>query len=724
MSGCRAWWLVMLAVGCSSSQSPFQEKTSPPERPQLSVDPYRALMVVDASVVMDARASNESDGPWSFRWLMEQLAGSEERAPQFVEAWLRSLRTPSLNGFPLDDRKGVEVLLGTGPGAWPRTSTGALDLSRAPFRLLAITNRMDDVVRTVESVDVTNSSNGGGRLVFGFVDPATGEPGRMTVAFEYRLPPLGTPDDRKAWAQRWFDAAQQPWGEAYNQALEQLTRGFSARGVDPSGPGGTSLSQMRMNEAAFGEFWELREWHLEAGKDGTSLSLVPLPLTPDQSLNGTAALADFLLQNAEKIRSGEYVLPTHLKGGASPEVGSWAFRKQGGVDESLRHAFARQTCNGCHSSETFSAQGFFHVSPFGRIEVGSNGLDRLSPFMIETEVPRRLAVFAEILGAEPPETPVKPTPVPPRYALTPIPAGEDSTPIALDENGRVLGNSERGPWIWDGTLRMLFPQEPEAARYVAQGFNSQGDVVGYYQSTDGMKRAFLLSGGNVQNIKTLGGNFSNAKFVDAQGRIAGDATLPNGEYRSFLYEGGNARDLGTLGGHETLAFALNARGQVTGQSQQADGQRHAFFFEGGALHALGSLGGQFSRGQAVNDQGHVVGLSELVSADRKIHAFYWDGSRMKDMGSLPGLPWTSATGLNNRGVTVGNVYDKPDYTGDEYVTFAFVYQDERMWNVNELVPPSSPVLTVALGINDRGQILCTDGQSGAPKAHGFLLTPL
>ncbi|KFE69195.1 hypothetical protein [Hyalangium minutum] len=276
------WGLVLFAVGCSSPQSqpseePPPQEPPPAELPQLSVDPYRALVVVDASVVLDARASNAANGPWSFRWLMEQLAGDEARAPQFVEAWLRSLRTSSLNGFALEDRRGVEVLLGTGPGAWPRTSTGALDLSRAPFRLLAIVNRMD--------VISSASSNGEGRFVFGFVDPATGEPGRMTVAFEFRLPPLGTSDDRKAWAQRWFDAAQQPWGEAYNRALEELTRGFSARGVDPNGAGGSALSQLRMNEAAFGELWELREWQLEAGPGGTFLRLSPLPQTPDGAMH-------------------------------------------------------------------------------------------------------------------------------------------------------------------------------------------------------------------------------------------------------------------------------------------------------------------------------------------------------------------------------------------------------------------------------------------------------
>jgi len=74
-------------------------------------------------------------------------------------------------------------------------------------------------------------------------------------------------------------------------------------------------------------------------------------------------------------------------------------------------------------------------------------------------------------------------------------------------------------------------------------------------------------------------------------------------------------------------------------------------------------------------------------------------------------------------VIVGNVYDKPQYLADVYITSAFVYRDGQMWNLNELIPPSSFRLLVALGINDRGQILCTDGQSGAPKSHGFVLTP-
>jgi hypothetical protein len=79
-------------------------------------------------------------------------------------------------------------------------------------------------------------------------------------------------------------------------------------------------------------------------------------------------------------------------------------------------------------------------------------------------------------------------------------------------------------------------------------------------------------------------------------------------------------------------------------------------------------------------------------------------------------------------VVVGNVYNRPpDLTSKDYDTFGFVWTNGRIWNLHELARNAglSPgtVLRTAIAINDRGQILCTDGQSGAPRAHGFVLTP-
>src|SRR5436190_13501971 len=77
----------------------------------LDVDPWKELVIVDSSVVLDARTSNASDGAWSFRQLMERLGPGD-----LAETWLRTYRQTALNGFAVDDRKGVEDLI----ASWPR----------------------------------------------------------------------------------------------------------------------------------------------------------------------------------------------------------------------------------------------------------------------------------------------------------------------------------------------------------------------------------------------------------------------------------------------------------------------------------------------------------------------------------------------------------------------------------------------------------------------------
>jgi hypothetical protein len=327
------------------------------------VDPWKELVVVDSSVVLDGRASSAINGAWSFRQLMERLGSGD-----LTETWLRTYRQTSLNGFSLQDRRGVEELL----ASWPRRDNYYLDLAQAPFRLLAVVSRLD----------LPTSANGEARLIYGLYDPVTGAPGKMTVGFEYRLPSLGTANDRAEWARRWHALGKLPFGETYNAALQRLTDVFAQAG---------SLSQVRANEQQFGEFWQLRQWVL----DGGALRLVDTPQTPDQSLNGSARLSQFILDNAAALRAGTAVIPADLRGGAALEIGAWVFKEEPRIDEPLRHAFARQTCNGCHAQETNSMQGFFHVSPFK--PVGGNGQDRVSDFLKRDDMQRRVSRLQELL---------------------------------------------------------------------------------------------------------------------------------------------------------------------------------------------------------------------------------------------------------------------------------------------------------------------------------------
>jgi probable HAF family extracellular repeat protein len=703
--------VVFALAACGGGAPPPQPK----EGASPIVDPYKELIAVDSSVVLDARASNATDGPWSFRWTVEQLAPPRTSAARLVEDWLRSFHLVEVNGRQVDDRPAVDSLL----ASWPRTGDGSLDLARAPFRLLAIAARLD----------LDSSPHGEGRLIFGLVDPASGGPGLMTAAFEYRLPSLGSANDRQAWAARWHSLRDHGYGNDYNAALQVLTDAFARAGVDPAGVNGSALAQLRTNEAAFGSPWEQREWTL--ARDGNAARLAPTwtSKNPDQSLDGSPALAQFIVDHASQIRAGYLELPRELLAGTALETGAWRFPGDARIDEPLRHAFAIQTCNGCHAAETFSSQGFFHVNPLRPIVPGSDGRDRLSEFLRRSELRRRADHLAALLAGTATGPIGAPTDLPapledaPHYDVVQVPAPEDGAPVALD-SGRVLGNSTAGgPWIYDGSLHFLFSGDTRSA--VAQGFNSRGDVVGYF-ARGGIRRAFVFSGGVVTELGTLGGGDSAARLVNDSGFVAGDSTVAAGDHHAFVYRGA-LRDIGSLGGADTSPFAIGPTGLVTGESQLLSTvfRAHAFVWDpgSGTMADLGTLGGNYSRGQAIDAIGHVAGFSTLVPSDEKVHAFIWDGATMTDLGSLPGLPWSGITGRNKAGAMVGMIYDVPTPTATIFEIHAFVYLNGAMLDLNTLAVGSPAVLRTALGIDDAGRILCTDGQVGAPRAHGLLLTP-
>jgi probable HAF family extracellular repeat protein len=658
---------------------------APPPTQLASVDPYKELLIVDSTVVLDARATS---GVWSFGHTLEQLGGAS-----VARSWLKSFRATSINNRAVDDRPGADDLL----AAWPKSADGSLDLAKAPFRLVAVVARLD----------LLTSPHGEGRLVYGLVDPSTGKPGLMTVAFEYSLPVLGTANDRQAWAAKFHALGAIPFGAEYNAALQSLTDQFA---------NAANLAQVRSNEAAFGSPWELRQWKLTAA----GLSPDWTAASPDQSLDGSAQLSQFIVDNHDAVMNGTLALPHPMLAGTSLETGAWRFPNDSRIDEPTRHAFAMQTCNGCHATETFSSQGFFHVNPLKPLN--GDGHDRLSHFLLQSELPRRAQHLAGLISGQIDSGMGQPTSLPampagaPRYDVSQVPAPEDSAPVAM-VNGKVLGNSaSQGPWIYDGTMRFLMPND--SRQPIALGFNSSGEVVGYFKSAD---RAFVMN----TELGTLGGNESQASLVSDSGLVAGQSTVASGTHHAFVSSGSNLSDLGGLGGGETFPFAISPHGLVTGESQlNAEVfTSHAFVWSAsGGMTDLGTLGGLYSRGQTIDDSGQVAGFSALVPSDGKIHAFDMQDGQMVDLGSAPGLPWSATTGRNSSGVMVGNLYDVPAPTAQIFTLHAFVSYQGQLLDLNSLSTPPR-LLSTAMAIDDAGRILCTDGQVGAETAHAFLLTP-
>jgi len=264
-----------------------------------------------------------------------------------------------------------------------------LDLAQAPFRLVAIANRTD--LRTRPN---RTSPAGESRLVFALTrgpadDPASA-PAPMSLIFEYALPDSKTP---KEWVAAWHQLGTHPaFDEDYKKDLEVLTESFVKRDAAPSRTNGSALSQVRTNESAFNWIWQLREFHLDPVG---SLRLAPTDNTPGESLNGSDVLRQFIMSNADAIKADQMVLPgSYAAGSANQFVVRWTFP---GVDENIRVAFAKQTCNGCHSGENPPIDTAFHVSPFRA------GVAKLSPFLNDPQDPshdeltRRESVMSELL---------------------------------------------------------------------------------------------------------------------------------------------------------------------------------------------------------------------------------------------------------------------------------------------------------------------------------------
>ena len=129
----------LLAVAASLSGSAFAQR--PPGR---KVNVESQLMITDLRVVEDPIRTNPRSGPnatWTFKYLIENMAGKQDPS-DFAMLWLQQWETDRLvNGHIAPARPGIRALV---IDPWLKASGGRrLDLAKAPFKLLAIVNRMD-----------------------------------------------------------------------------------------------------------------------------------------------------------------------------------------------------------------------------------------------------------------------------------------------------------------------------------------------------------------------------------------------------------------------------------------------------------------------------------------------------------------------------------------------------------------------------------------------------
>jgi hypothetical protein len=353
----------------------------------------KSLMINALSVVEDpartwnpATHSGAKTGAWTLNNIINQMvnkAATGKTATEFVLAWLQTwdINTP-VNGDNADIRLGVDAIISN----WKQRSLGhglpadTLDMAEAPFKLLAIVNRVD----LRQAVGYGGGNAGEGRFVFCVMNSnntaVLNSPMRFTVIFEYGVNKSGCKAVQN-WGQQWYDLHSMTLGDpTYNAALQAITDQFVNANTTAGKPNGSSLNQLRTDEFAIGPLpWQLREFNIDATTH--LLKLVTVKKNPrnttGNSLNNSALLASFINANCADILANNYDVPDAVSG--QPFVGAMSLNNNGSGDvwnaaltcadpATTRRIFSLNTCNACHGGETQTFQ-FTHVNvvPFGAV---------------------------------------------------------------------------------------------------------------------------------------------------------------------------------------------------------------------------------------------------------------------------------------------------------------------------------------------------------------------
>ncbi|SHN77635.1 choice-of-anchor X domain-containing protein [Chitinophaga sp. CF418] len=359
----------------------------------------RSLMITDLGVIEDpdrtfnpCTKKGNPKGVWTFGYLITQMANTPSSGISvntFIQSWLEKwMAAQTINADNVPARTNIfnTVILPwlqkSNPGAVINTGnwkTFNFDPSLAPFRLLAIVNRLD--LRGNSGYKISNA--GEGRFVFGVLNTSC-VPLRFTTILEYGIPKRSC-KELHDFAQQWWDLkALVPGTAAYNDALQKITDQFTAAGTSPSKPNGSSLNQLRTNEIALSSPWELREFVISKKGVFDEVTVKQEPALKFNRLSGATAanqqiLAKYANDSTAEILAQTYQVPeieaasgVNFLGGKAHTITTghfWDADAAAGPahinNDTVRHILSVNTCSGCHGGEARTSIGNLINDPVG-----------------------------------------------------------------------------------------------------------------------------------------------------------------------------------------------------------------------------------------------------------------------------------------------------------------------------------------------------------------------
>ncbi|HEX8474640.1 MAG TPA: hypothetical protein VF666_11445 [Pyrinomonadaceae bacterium] len=368
------------------------------------VNPRKSLVITNVKVVENwdrtfnpCKKTGTPMGAWTFGRLMTDMANQpltgippSAFVRQWLDKWMADQTTA--NGWTAAKRQQIKQLI---IDPWEAASGGPgqpLNLAIAPFRLLAIVNRVD---LRGPTTGYGGGNAGEGRFVFGVMDmrktatdPYTGKPvpacteTQFTVILEYGIDRRGCLGIQN-WGLQWYNLKFHALGSpSYNAALQAITDQFTKPNVAPHKPNGSALNQLRTNEIAIrnpapDNNWQMREFRLPKGNG--HLFEANAKQTPHESLRNTDLTANYVNANTPAILNNTYVVPdfwlwqkfltnaSDVPGPPPPPA--TVFWNDGPtvaiINRQARHLFSLNTCSACHHSETTTAFTHIKPAPFG-----------------------------------------------------------------------------------------------------------------------------------------------------------------------------------------------------------------------------------------------------------------------------------------------------------------------------------------------------------------------